>query len=319
MSNELILRTAGPGDVDRLAELIHRSTNAWYRGKFGYEVFACSPEDVRLFVETYEALDPGQCLLIEDVQAGALAGSCFVHPRSTHVSLGILNVDEPYFGKGVARRLVQAVTDQADALGLPTRLVSSAMNLDSFSLYSHAGFVPYAFFQDMLIDVPEVEPAIEDPTAQAVRERVRPAIQDDVPAIAELERRHLGILRAEDLSYFVANANGCWTTLVVEGPAGGLSGYLAAIDHPASRIIGPGLAIDEASMTALLAGQLGQHPGQTMLAVVPSDWPGLVHQLYRWGGRNCETHVAQCRPVSGIGAKPGVSGVFLPTFMPETA
>ncbi|MBX2851838.1 MAG: GNAT family N-acetyltransferase [Phycisphaeraceae bacterium] len=319
MADDLILRTAEPRDADRLAELIHRSTNAWYRTKLGYEVFSCTPSDVRLFVDTYEALDPGRCLVVEDVQAGALAGSCFVHPRKTHTSLGILNVDADYFGQGVARRLVQAVTDQADRLGLPTRLVSSAMNLDSYSLYSRAGFVPYAFFQDMLVDVPASEPEINAETARAARQRVRPAMQRDVPALIDLEMQHLGIERPDDLSYFIANAGGAWHTLVVDDQAGVPCGYLAAIDHPACRIIGPGLAGDESAMIALLAAQLGQHPGQTMLVVTPADRPGVVRQLYRWGARNCETHVAQCRPEAGSAEKPTVTGVFVPTFLPETA
>jgi len=319
MLDDLILRTAGPDDANRLAELIHRSTNAWYRDKLGHEVFSCSPADVRLFVDTYEALDPGRCLVVEDPGVCTLAGSCFVHPRSTHVSLGILNVDAAYFGKGVARQLVQAITDQADALGLPTRLVSSAMNLDSYSLYSRAGFVPYAFFQDMLMSIPDHESAIDDPVAQDARQRVRSATQDDVSALTALEAEHLGIARPDDLSYLISNVNGAWHTLVVEDEAGSPSGYLAAIDHPASRIIGPGLACDEAAMIALIAAQLGQHPGQTMLLVVPADRPEVVCQLYRWGARNCETHVAQCRPAPGSSVKPRVSGVFLPTFMPETA
>lgn len=319
MPDDLILRTAVSADADRLAELIHGSTNAWYRDKLGHEVFACSPADVRLFVDTYEALDPGRCLVVEDTGSGRLAGSCFVHPRSTHVSLGILNVDSHYFGKGVARRLVRAVTDRADALGLPTRLVSSAMNLDSYSLYSRAGFVPYAFFQDMLIDVPVAEPEIDDAEARAMRQRVRPAVQDDVPALVKLELNQLGIARPEDLSYLIANSERDWRVFVVEDQAGSPSGYLAAIDHPASRIIGPGLAGDASGMVALLAAQLGQHAGRTMLVVTPADCPGVVRQLYRWGGRNCETHVAQYRPAVGSSEKPGVAGVFVPTFLPETA
>ena len=96
----------------------------------------------RLFPETYEALDPGCTLVAEHPRTGRLMGSCFHHPRETHVSLGIMNVHPAYFGMGVARRLLRAITDDADARGLPVRLVSSAFNLDSYSLYTRAGFVP---------------------------------------------------------------------------------------------------------------------------------------------------------------------------------
>lgn len=319
MGDPFRLRNAGPGDADRLAELIHRSTNAWYSQKLGHEVFNCTPSDVRLFVDTYEALDPGRCLIVEQITTGAIAGSCFVHARATHISLGILNVDAAFFGMGVARRLVDAVIEQADDLGLAIRLVSSAMNLDSYSLYTRAGFVPYAFFQDILIDSPHAEPPIDDPSARAARERIRPATQDDVTALVSLELKCAGIARPSDLSYLIANPPGCWNVLVGADPAGGLAGYLAAIDHPACRIIGPGCAADESTMTALLAAQLGAHTGKAMLVVAPAIHSALVQQLYRWGGRNCETHVAQCRPARGSSLLPQLSGVFLPTFLPETA
>ncbi len=319
MPEDLILRHATPSDAGRLGELIFHSTNAWYRENLGHEVFQCASEDVRLFVEVYEAIDPGRCLVVEDQNTGALAGSCFVHPRPTHVSLGILNVDPAYFGRGIARRLLQAVTDQADALGLPTRLVSSAMNLDSYSLYTRAGFVPYAFFQDILIQPPDGEPEIDDPAAQPAQQRVRPGGRGDVAALVELEREYVGIERPGDLAYFVENALGCWRTRIVEGTAGAIDGYLASIDHPACRIIGPGVAVDEPTMIALIAALLTEHAGQPVLVIAPADRPALIAQLYRWGGRNCETHVAQCRPVPGTAVAAGVRGVFLPTFLPETA
>ncbi len=317
--SSLRLRHAHFADADRIAQLIHRSTNAWYREHFGHEVFTCSPSEIRLFIDVYDALDPGRCLVIEDPSTGELAGSCFVHPRATHVSLGILNVDPNYFGRGVAGSLVRAVTDLADDLRLPTRLVSSAMNLDSYSLYTRAGFVPYAFFQDVLIQAPADEPAIDDGLARSARERVRPATLRDVPALVALEQKRLGITRTDDLAYFIANAHGYWHTLVVEDEQGELAGYVVSIAQPACRIIGPGVAVDQSAMIALIAAQLGYRAGQTMLVVAPADQSGLIRQLYRWGGRNCETHVAQCRPVPGTNASPRVAGVFLPTFLPESA
>lgn len=45
---------------------------------------------------------------------------------------------------------------KADELagGLPVRLLSSALNLDSYSLYQCGGFAPYVLYQDMVIPVP---------------------------------------------------------------------------------------------------------------------------------------------------------------------
>ena len=49
----------------------------------------------------------------------------------------------------MARAMLEDVFQVADAAGLPVRLVSSLMNLDSFSLYTKMGFVPGTVFQDL--------------------------------------------------------------------------------------------------------------------------------------------------------------------------
>src|SRR5260221_5723156 len=65
-----------------------------------------------------------------------------------------MNSDPNYYGQHDAGRLLKFITDFADREKKPVRLVSSAMNLDSFSLYTRAGFVPRMAYQDMYIPVP---------------------------------------------------------------------------------------------------------------------------------------------------------------------
>src|SRR5829696_1522836 len=102
---EPILRAMRPDEFDAVAALICASTNAWYKVNRGFDVFTAGEASCRLFPETYEALDPGCCVVAEDPAApGQLMGSCFYHPRETHVSLGIMNVSPAYFGRGVASR-----------------------------------------------------------------------------------------------------------------------------------------------------------------------------------------------------------------------
>src|SRR5689334_19792773 len=102
---------------DAVAALIHDSTNAWYRKNRGFEVFAAGPGSCRLFTDVYEALDPGCCIVAEEPGTGRLMGSCFYHPRETHVSLGIMNAHPDFAGRGVAGRLLKFITDLADAAG----------------------------------------------------------------------------------------------------------------------------------------------------------------------------------------------------------
>src|SRR4051812_40691421 len=111
-SREPILRPMRFDEFDAVAEVVHASTNAWYKANRGFEVFTAGVASCRLFPETYEALDPGCCVVAEDRdRPGRLMGSCFYHPRETHVSLGIMNVHPDYFGRGVASRLLRFVTE----------------------------------------------------------------------------------------------------------------------------------------------------------------------------------------------------------------
>jgi GNAT superfamily N-acetyltransferase len=308
-----LLRPMRPDEADVVAAMIHDSTNAWYRKNRGFDIFGGGPGSCRLFTDVYEALDPGCCVVAEDPESGRLMGSCFYHPRETHVSLGIMNAHPEYFGRGVAARLLRHVTDVADAQGKPTRLVSSAMNLDSFSLYSRAGFVPRGVFADMQVPVERaagiVPPALD-------RNRVREATVDDVPLIAALEEELCGIRRAKDYAYFVRNELGIWRSTVADDGQGGIDGFLVSVAHPASNMIGPGAMRNDDLAAALIADHLLHHArqGRAPVSLVPLGRERLVRRMYDWGARNLELHFAQVR-----GMAFDVSGVVMPTFMPETA
>ena len=304
-----ILRAMRPDEWQAVAELICVSTNAWYRRNRGFDVFTAGPDSCLLFPQTYEALDPGCCVVAADGESGRLMGSCFYHPRERHVSLGIMNVHPDFCGRGVASQLLRFITDFADRANKPTRLVSSAMNLDSFSLYSRAGFAPRALFADVMIP-PDAAARIGHP----LRHRVRPARPDDVPAIVRLEETISHIRREQDFHFFVENKQGIWHTLVVENEAAGIDGVLVSVHHPGSHMLGPGVMRSDDVAAALIAAQLTHHAGRSPVFLVPLDRPALQRQVYDWGGKNVELHMAQCR-----GPYIPAAGVVMPTFMPETA
>jgi GNAT superfamily N-acetyltransferase len=302
------LRAMQPGDWSEVADLICVSTNYWYQASGKPPIFRGGPAATRLFCEVYEALDPGCCIVIEDTRTGRLAGSCFYHPRPTHVSLGIMNVHPNYFGQHIAARLLRFITDRADSRQLPVRLVSSAMNLDSFSLYTRAGFVPRTAFQDMFLP-----PGKSIPLDVPGSDRVRPARPEDVPAMVALEMEIAHIQREQDYRFFIENAKGIWHTLVIEGDAGHIDGFLGSVAHPGSNMLGPGVMRTPADAAALIAAQLNHHRGRQPVFLVPVDCTELVRQLYAWGARNCELHFCQVR-----GSWSPFTGVVMPTFMPET-
>ncbi len=92
------------------------------------------------------------------------------------------------------------------------------------------------------------------------------------------------------------------------------SGWIGSIVHPASNMVGPGIARDQASASALLWHELNHRRGQTMVSLLPVTATDLVAAAYQWGAKNCELHFSQVR-----GKYQVPNGIVLPTFMPETS
>lgn len=306
---ELVIRPMEPRDWSAVAALVHDSTNGWYEAHGHGPIFGGGPESTQIFCEVYEALDPGCCILAEDASTGELLGSCFYRKRPMHVSLGIMNVDARHFGRSVASRLLEFVCAIADEAALPLRLVSSAMNLDSYSLYTRVGFVPRVVYQDMVLRLPDGDHGLEAPG----RERVRDARPEDLASIVALGKEVEKLDRERDFAYFLAHP-ALWHVSVIEDDAAQLVGCLASIAHPGSTMLGPGFSRDEESAAALILAELEHRRGHTPVFLVPAHAEELVSTLYGWGARNCELHVHQCR-----GRWDAPSGVSMPTFLPESA
>jgi GNAT superfamily N-acetyltransferase len=299
-------------DHEAVAKLLHRSLVQWYESRLRQGAkFGDSHEPFLLFPEVYEALDPGEAVTARDTQTGEVLGVCFSHERETHVAIGIVATAPEAGGRGIAKQMMAAVLEKARNLGKPARLVSSLLNLDSFSLYTRLGFVPGAIFQDMLITVPESGMTSPAPTGSA---RVREARSDEASRIADFEQSMLGIRREKDFAFFLQNKVGSWRVLVSEYEDGSLNGFLAMSTHPSFSMIGPGVATDEEIAATLLWRTLDGLRGKTLVFLVPCAAASLVRTAYSWGARNVELHVAQSTaPVSSA------QGIVFPTFMPETA
>ena len=300
----ITIRRMMSGQRDEVAALVRVSTNAWYEAHGREAIFTGDVTATRVFCDVYEAMDPGCCLVAVEDDSGKILGSCFYHPRRVHVSLGIMNVHPDAAGRGIARQLLERIITEADRQGLPVRLVSSAINLDSFSLYTRAGFVPRMSFQDMF-----VKDAARVPELPGTRE----ATAEDVEAMAALEAELVGIERADDYRFFIDNAQGIWRTLVHTDQRGAIDGFLASVHHPGSHMLGPGVMRSDEAAAALIANHLRFYSDSTPVFLVPCDRADLVATLYGWGARNCELHFAQVR-----GAWREPTGIIIPTFMPET-
>jgi GNAT superfamily N-acetyltransferase len=299
-------------DHEAVARLLHRSLVQWYESRLRQGAkFGDSHEPFLLFPEVYESLDPGEAVTARDTQTGEMLGVCFSHERETHVAIGIVATAPEAGGRGIAKQMMAAALEKARSLGKPARLVSSLLNLDSFSLYTRLGFVPGAIFQDMLITVPDDGMTSPSPTGSA---RVREARSDEASRIADFEQSLQGIRREKDFAFFLQNKVGSWRVLVSECEDGSLNGFLAMSTHPSFSMIGPGVTADEETAAALLWRVLDGLRGKTLVFLVPCAAANLVRTAYSWGARNVELHVAQSTaPVSSA------QGIVFPTFMPETA
>ncbi len=309
IEGEPILRAMERHEWAEVADLVCVSMNHWdvLHGSPGR--FAGGPEWTMGFCETYELMDPGHCLVAEHPETGRLMACCFWRERETHLSLGIMNVHPNYMGQGIARRLLDRIVELQDAAGKPLRLVASAMNLDSFSLYTKAGFVPRRVYQDLLIEVPATGLAAAVPGAG----RVRAGTVDDVEGMARLELDVSGISRRQDYRFFLENAQGIWHTSVIEGAGGRLDAFLSSMSYHGMCMIGPGVARTEADALPVIAAELNARVGEWVLLLVPVECSELVRFGYSLGGRNCEMHMAEVR-----GDFPGFDGVTLPSFLPES-
>jgi ribosomal protein S18 acetylase RimI-like enzyme len=297
-----------PDAGEAAARLIHQSLSFWYDRNLNQpDRFGADWEPFLIFPDVYQGLDPDCAVTARDAVSGLLLGVCFYHPRPTHLAVGIVATHPEAGGRGVARAMLQEVLAIADVRKLPVRLVSSLMNLDSFSLYTKLGFVPGIVFQDL-----QFPPGLLPPL-RPHEGSIRPATMDDVPAMADLEERRTGIRRDHDFAWFVRNEPRIWHTLVLSGSDGGIRGFLGSLSVEGIQMIGPGWMENDADALALIAAQLHHHAPGNPVFLVPARAAGLVASLYQAGARNVELHVAQVR---GPAMEP--QGIVIPTFLPES-
>ncbi|MCX6954123.1 MAG: GNAT family N-acetyltransferase [Verrucomicrobia bacterium] len=312
MPPPLTLRPLVAADHAAVAGLLHRSLVQWYESHLGQGArFGDKAEPFRLFPEVYAALDPGDGIAATDTATGELLGVCFVHPRKTHVSLGIVATAPAAQGRGVARAMLTPALELARRTNRPARLVSSLLNLDSFSLYSRLGFVPHTLYQDLVLTVPATGLAVPAPSDAA---RVRPVTDPaEAARLAAFEYEWQGLHREQDYAFFLRNTVGAWRVWALENTTGDLEGFLVASHHPSCVMLGPGVAANDSAAAALLWRALDAMRGLTPVFLAPCTAAALVHQCYVWGARNVELHAAQA-----TGPVPSARGIAFPTFLPES-
>ena len=238
-------------------------------------------------------------------------GSCFYHPREHHVSLGIMSVHPNYGGRGIGRQLVNYIIDYTKNNDYKScRLVSSAINMDSFSLYNRSGFIPRVTYHDMVINVPAV--GIGGAGVKG-EENVREATLSDIDKMGVLEMEVSGIKRDIDYRYAIENPREVLHALVYENDQKELDGFMMSVKHPALNMLGPCVARTEEIAIALIRREIERFKGTWVLFSIPMDKRKMVEQMYAWNAVNVETHLKEV-----WGEFPGFNGISMPSFLPET-
>lgn len=305
------LRALRDDDVPEYADLLFSAFNAWW-WKHGLckDFYDCHPIDVSIFYEIYNDMSPGCSVAAFHKDTGRMMGACYYHPREYHVSLGIMSVHPNYGGQGVGRAMVDYILDYTKDNGYKAcRLVGSAMNLDSFSLYNRSGFVPRLSYQDMMLDVPSGGMDVSVPGEHKVRE----ARLEDVQSMADLEMEVSGVTRLVDYPYWIKNSRGVMHATVYENDQGGIEGFLNSVKCPAINILGPCVARSEEIAIALIRRELERYRGIVALFVIPTTKRKMVETFYEWKAFNVETHFKQV-----WGEFQEYRGVSLPSYLPET-
>ncbi len=297
------------GDHDEtVAQLLHRSLSSWYDIHLNQgSRFGASHLPFIHFPALYRQLDPEHSLGAWIDQR--LVGVAFLHPRPTHVSAGIIATDPALARRGIAKMLMARACALADQLNLPLRLVSSLLNLDSFSLYSRCGFRPVTIYQDLHLTVPAQ--GIAPPELAGIR--ILPAGPEHANEIARAEHELCGISRQQDHQALLSQTTLPWETLVARDSSNTPIGAITLTRHPDWSMPGPAFARDETVMLALLHHALNHLKGRDIVVLIPSEARELLASLYRFGGRNIELHALQIR-----GDWKPARGISLPTFLPET-
>jgi predicted N-acetyltransferase YhbS len=258
-----------PDDVDIVAPVTTRAFNT-VNARYGYPSEFPEPSASALASRFYLSRDPEGCLVAE--RDGSICGSVFARRRGDRVSIGPVSVDISAQGAGVGRRMMEAVIDlHSDAASF--RLVQAAFNKESFSLYSRTGFVGV----EPLLRLERLSAPVE---AGADQPHIRLATADDLPVLADLDRRLLSVERDRELQTLFSMGSA-----YVYDDGAGVQGYVATMPTPGPVFLGPAVARSESQLNALLRAALrsvGSRPCGLHLA---TRFAGTIDECFRLGFR----------------------------------
>ena len=191
---------------------------------------------------------------------GRLVGTALWWPYGeTHASFGMIIVAKEMQGRGLGRRLMDALLDSA---GDRTVILNSTQ--DGLRLYTQLGFVPSG-------RVCQHQAVMQrDHVGTTAAEGVRPMQAADERSVRRLDRAATGMDRTALLDALF----GAGTVCVFDSGTGtgtGVQGYACVREFGRGVVIGPVIAVDSAAAMALIATLAASHRGRFVRIDVSED------------------------------------------------
>lgn len=218
----------------------------------------------------------------------------FLDERNEIAGVGPVAVGVQHQGRGLGKLVMEALLEQAEASAYQSvRLLQSAYNRVSFSLYSRLGF-------DVKDGVAFIKgrPPEEERPADEVREGT-PA---DLDAMDELSLEVLGFRRRGDLEL----PSGLTPPLVLERQ-GHIVGFTCRLVTPSGILLGPAVARDEQALRDLILGAARGAPVD-LRVTLPVSLPSVLRWALEGGFVLSELDTLMVR-----GAYERPAGAYLPS------
>ena len=223
---------------------------------------------------------------------GQPAGSTFLLGADEVGGVGPVTVEVSEQGNGIGRALMQNVLEHARQAGLErVRLMQDSFNLSSLSLYASVGF-------DVKEPVAMMQPPADPPAAGDGS--VRPAGEDDLPAIEEMSKRIYRVNRRNEVA---ADLRGPFKPWLRER-GGRATGYFVL------GIAGHGVAETEDDAFALVMHAASQTPPEYGRFFCPLTEGSLYRRFLAAGCR-----AIKVMNLMALGPYEPPDGVWLPSVI----
>jgi predicted N-acetyltransferase YhbS len=284
------VRPIEPADADAAARIVYEA----FAGIHDHHRFARDFPTLEAAAELTSAFiaHPSIHGVVAEID-GRVVGSNFLDERGPVRGVGPITVDPAAQGRGVGRRLMQAVIDRG-AGGAGIRLLQDAFNVRSLSLYASLGF-----------DV--AEPIVlmtgQPRMAPVAAVEVRPLEEADIPEAERLHRRVHGFERTAELRDALA-APGMAPTVAIRGDR--IVAYATTLTFfPAAHAV----AESDADVLALIAVTLAAQDAPASF-LVPTRQAQLFRSLLAMGLRVVKPMVYMT-----IGDYRRPNGAWIPTVL----